>query len=244
MAGAVGRKRPQAASAPPRLIAVAGTGAGRGGSASLLLDDFADALGAYARMGGTSTAPDLIRLELGIAGPDPADVRTHAADAVVIGVDAPLSGHERERIRDRLAASFAPGVRTWCIACCAGASAAPAQRELAMLARAILPGAAAWRGGLALGGAEALPSLMRSPRLGAFRRPVSEAIDRMVAAVRLGCAVSDLDAVLQGGFIGDAPAHRDAPGSDGGVDGDDGLGGNIIIPRSTLATRIFYRAHR
>ena len=244
MTGAVGREKPRTASALPRLIAVVDADAGHAGTASLLLDDFADALVAYARMGGASTAPGLMRLELERADRGRSGGRAHEADAVVIGVDAPLPDCERERIRDQLAASLAPGVRTWCVACCAGETADPARRELAMLARALSPGTAAWYGGLAVGGAEALPSLMRSPRLGAFRRPVAEAVDRLVAAVRLGCPVSTLDAALRGEATGAVPAHRDALDAEDDAAGGDGLDGNVIVPRSTLATRIFYRTHR
>ena len=53
-----------------------------------------------------------------------------------------------------------------------------------------------WSGGVVAAGVDALPRLMRSPRLGRFRRPLSEAIDALVAAVRLGCALGDLPRVL------------------------------------------------
>ena len=43
-----------------------------------------------------------------------------------------------------------------------------------------------WGGALLLGGAETFEHLYRLPRLGAHRRPISQAIDLLVCAARLG----------------------------------------------------------
>ncbi len=43
-----------------------------------------------------------------------------------------------------------------------------------------------WGGALLLGGAETFERLYRLPRLGAYRRPLSQAIDLLVCAARLG----------------------------------------------------------
>ncbi|OUP09833.1 hypothetical protein [Collinsella sp. An2] len=51
----------------------------------------------------------------------------------------------------------------------------------------------AWGGGVAMGCGKALPRLMRSPRLGMWRRPLSEAIDRLIAALRMDCPLDELD---------------------------------------------------
>ena len=51
----------------------------------------------------------------------------------------------------------------------------------------------AWGGGVAIGCGKVLPRLMRSPRLGMWRRPLSEAIDRLIAALRMDCPLDELD---------------------------------------------------
>lgn len=49
-----------------------------------------------------------------------------------------------------------------------------------------------WSGGIAAGGGALLGRLMRCPRLGMWRRPLSEAIDKMIAAVRMGYTLPEL----------------------------------------------------
>ena len=48
-----------------------------------------------------------------------------------------------------------------------------------------------WNGALVIADAAILPALARSPRMGMFRRPVSEAIDRLILALRTGSVSAD-----------------------------------------------------
>ena len=48
-----------------------------------------------------------------------------------------------------------------------------------------------WNGALVIADAAILPALARSPRMGMFRRPVSEAIDRLILALRTGSTSAD-----------------------------------------------------
>ena len=85
-----------------------------------------------------------------------------------------------------------------------------------------------WSGGVVAAGADALPRLMRSPRLGRFRRPLSEAIDALVAAVRLGCAYGDLPRVLNNP-VTDTPAPPASAPAHG-----EGLDDVTLVPRPFL----------
>ena len=46
-----------------------------------------------------------------------------------------------------------------------------------------------WCGGVAICAGSGIAALRRSPRMGLLRRPFSEAMDKLVGAVRMGCSV-------------------------------------------------------
>lgn len=66
------------------------------------------------------------------------------------------------------------------------APSASDRQALAALQHDIEQMGANWGGALLLGGAETFEHLYRLPRLGAYRRPISQAIDLLVCAARLG----------------------------------------------------------
>ena len=178
--------------------------------ASLLLSDLADALVAYERL-AAGPGPDG-RPSGGAPRVEPlwpeggagalASLRPDR-DALVLGVCADLgdlvgAGADGERARGfvgaldaarRVLARVPRDVRAYAVAACPGPDPSPAGHALDGLARSCGEAGLAWMGGLAVAGAELTPGLSRQPRMGVLRRPVSEATDRVVAALRAGSAV-------------------------------------------------------
>ena len=136
---------------------------GEKGAARLLLDDLAAATDAYERRAGMGDgAIELLELAGGSAA---------RVDALVValGRGAPLCDLPRDaRPKTPVYAlltcdSGAAGLEAWC-------------RENGL----------AWSGSLVVGDARLLPATWSSPRLGWLRRPVSEAVDALVLALRTG----------------------------------------------------------
>ena len=132
------------------------------GAARLLLDDLAAATDAYeCRAGMGDDAIELLELRGGGAGVD--------ALVVALGRGAPLCDLPRDaRPKTPVYAlltcdSDAAGLEAWC-----------RENDLA------------WSGSLVVGDARLLPATWSSPRLGWLRRPVSEAVDALVLALRTG----------------------------------------------------------
>ncbi len=95
--------------------------------------------------------------------------------------------------RSARAANLVPGGHVYAIAADADWEPVAALTCLDHLEHACRTPGASWHGGIATGALGLLPRLMHSPRLGAWRRPLSEHIDRLVAAVRMGCTLGELD---------------------------------------------------
>lgn len=93
----------------------------------------------------------------------------------------------------------------------------PAIDSIERLRRICVQHKLTWGGGVAMGCGKALPRLMRSPRLGMWRRPLSEAIDRLIAALRMGCLLDELDSRTMSYGDTHVPIEgqrRPAPGQD------------------------------
>ena len=140
-----------------------------------LLSDFAEALPVYARLSGMD-APELVRAD----GADmPGD-----CDTVLLGALFDARGGNG-RLADALR-PCAPGTRVYALGAtdardpgCAG----PALDTLASLCEEL---GLSWMGGVVVGRAALFPRVMGCPRMGWARRPASEAVDRLIAAVRSG----------------------------------------------------------
>lgn len=147
----------------PHRVGLVCLDAGEKGAARLLLDDLAAATNAYeCRAGMGDGAIELLELAGGSAA---------GVDALVValGRGAPLCDLPRDaRPKTPVYAlltcdSDAAGLEAWC-------------RENGL----------AWSGSLVVGDARLLPATWSSPRLGWLRRPVSEAVDALVLALRTG----------------------------------------------------------
>lgn len=147
----------------PHRVGLVCLDAGEKGAARLLLDDLAAATDAYERRTGMGDgAIELLEL----AGGSAAGVN---ALVVALGRGVPLCDLPRDaRPKTPVYAlltcdSGAAGLEAWC-------------RENGLV----------WSGSLVVGDARLLPATWSSPRLGWLRRPVSEAVDALVLALRTG----------------------------------------------------------
>ncbi len=193
--------------------------------ASLLLEDLADALRAYAWMSGASK-PQVERVSIdepecaNASNVPAADTSANAPSAAVsptgaLAASATESGPARtsalvvalpagDGAEQRLGRTLeralkgalprtdgAAPVLVYVIAYIKeNASAADAAR-LDSLADACQECGTLWGGGILLGESALCPKLFSSPRLGAYRRPISQAIDRLIAAVRMGKSMEE-----------------------------------------------------
>ena len=147
----------------PHRVGLVCLDAGEKGAARLLLDDLAAATDAYERRTGMGDgAIELLELAGGSAA---------GVDALVVALgrgvplcDLPRDARPKTPVYALLTCdSDAAGLEAWC-------------RENGL----------AWSGALVVGDARLLPATWSSPRLGWLRRPVSEAVDALVLALRTG----------------------------------------------------------
>lgn len=158
-----------------------------------VLDDFEDALLAYDRAssgtlrGREKMEPAFTRLQAASASPAEL-LAIECCDAVIVGF-AVADPTIPDLVLDAQIARKAK--RLYAIAICPGRETAPGELALTCPEHALGTSPEVWHGGLVIaGGADILPA-QRSPRMGARRRARSEAIDRLIAAVRAGLSVRD-----------------------------------------------------
>lgn len=161
-----------------------------------LLWDLQDAIAAYARLSGTAL-------------PHPVDLKTNdvgAVDGIVLAVDDAFDDEAMtavEQILDRLGGT---GTRVYAMIQAAQEGAEQAHGAAVRLHKACERQGQLWCGGVVICAGSGIAALRRSPRMGLLRRPFSEAMDKLVGAVRMGCSIEH--AQLLGG------------GNAGGVDAD------------------------
>lgn len=161
-----------------------------------LLWDLQDAIAAYAQISGTAL-------------PHPVDLKTNdvgAVDGIVLAVDDAFDDEAMtavEQILDRLGGT---GTRVYAMIQAAQEGAEQARGAAVRLHKACERQGQLWCGGVVICAGSGIAALRRSPRMGLLRRPFSEAMDKLVGAVRMGCSIEH--AQLLGG------------GNAGGVDAD------------------------
>lgn len=161
-----------------------------------LLWDLQDAIAAYARLSGTAL-------------PHPVDLKTNdvgAVDGIVLAVDDAFDDEAMtavEQILDRLGGT---GTRVYAMIQAAQEGAEQARGAAVRLHKACERQGQLWCGDVVICAGSGIAALRRSPRMGLLRRPFSEAMDKLVGAVRMGCSIEH--AQLLGG------------GNAGGVDAD------------------------
>lgn len=161
-----------------------------------LLWDLQDAIAAYARLSGTAL-PHPVNLKADGVG---------AVDGMVLAVDDAFDDEAMiavEQILDRLGNAE---TRVYVVIQAASKNNKQADEVLDHLYRACILRDLAWCGGVVVYAGSGIAALRHSPRMGLLRRPFSEAMDKLVGAVRTGCSIEH--AQLLGG------------GNAGGVDAD------------------------
>lgn len=135
---------------------------------------------------------------------------SQSCSALVFAIDAPAAVpmQNYERACSAAFAMAEAGARVYAIVTVPGENAADGERLLQHLTSTCAGTGCRWSGGLVVTDAELIPRLMRAPRLGAWRRPVSETIDTLVAAIRLNCSLNAVDDLLEGHTaVGDSGDH-------------------------------------
>lgn len=145
-----------------------------------LLWDLQDAIAAYARLSGTSL-------------PCPVDLGTgdgvSAVDGIVFAVEDALDNEEMAVVEQALDCLGDAGARVYVVVQAAYGSAEQAHVAVGHLRKACEHRGLSWCGGVAICAGSGIAALRHSPRMGLLRRPFSEAMDKLVGAVRMGCSV-------------------------------------------------------
>lgn len=169
-----------------------------------LLWDLQDAIAAYAQLSGTAL-PRLVDLEANDAG---------AVDGMVLAVDDTFDDEAMavvEQMLDRLGNTEA---RVYVVVQVAHRSTEGVHMLVERLREACELRKLTWCGGAAICAGSGIAALRHSPRMGLLRRPFSEAMDKLVGAVRMGCSIghaqllggSDADSVDADGMVRAKPA--------------------------------------
>lgn len=182
---------------PPRRVALlCASPRGRTSTSHALLDDLADALAAYARVGDT-TCPDVLRLTCtpsgGLAGGD-----LEGADALVVAyplyVDGPPSGLVALLERIAREGSLPPGIAVYAVGNLGLYESCQLMPSLSQLRAFCGESGASWEGGVAVGGGGMVLATMGGPRMGSLRRRVSEAVDQLAIALLCGTPLGVVEA--------------------------------------------------
>jgi len=157
-----------------------------------LLWDLQDAIAAYAQLSGTAL-PRPIDLKADNAG---------AVDGMVLAVDDAFDDEAMiavEQILDRLGNTE---TRIYVVVQAASKNNRQADEALDRLYRACILRDLPWCDGVVVCAGSGIAALRHSPRMGLLRRPFSEAMDKLVGAVRMGCSIEH--AQLLGGGNADS----------------------------------------
>lgn len=163
---------------------------------AFLLWDLQDAIAAYARLSGTAL-------------PHPIDLKANDADTVADGIvlavedmpnDETMSAAQQalDRFGDTETRVYVV-VQTTC------GHTERAQMFIERLRKACELHRLTWCGGVVVCAGGGIAALRHSPRMGLLRRPFSEALDKLVGAVRMGCSVEHAQR-LGGGDTGNVTA--------------------------------------
>lgn len=160
-----------------------------------LLWDLQDAIAAYAQLSGTTL-------------PRPVDLKTNdtgVADGMALAVDDAFDDEAMiavEQILDRLGNTE---TRVYVVVQAASKNNKQADEVLDRLYRACILRDLPWCGGVVICAGSGIAALRHSPRMGILRRPFSEAMDKLVGAVRMGCSIEHAQ-LFGGGNAGSVDA--------------------------------------
>ena len=160
-----------------------------------LLWDLQDAIAAYGQLSGT-VLPRPVNLKANDAG---------AVDGMVLAVDDAFDDEAMiavEQILDRLGNTE---TRIYVVVQALSKNNKQADEVLDRLHRACILRDLPWCDGVVICAGSGIAALHHSPRMGVLRRPFSEAMDKLVGAVRMGCSIEHAQ-LLGGGNAGSVDA--------------------------------------
>ena len=161
-----------------------------------LLWDLQDAIAAYARLSGTSL-PRLVALE--------SDDDGSAADGIVFAVENALNYEAMSVVEQALDCLEGTETRVYVVVQADCGSPERAHTVVGHLREACERRGLSWCGGIVVCTGTGIAALRHSPRMGLLRRPFSEAMDKLVGAVRMGCSIEHAQ-LLGGGNAGSVDA--------------------------------------
>ena len=162
---------------------------------AFLLWDLQDAIAAYAQLSGTAL-PRPIDLEADDAG---------AVDGMVLAVDDAFDDEAMIAVEQILDCLGNTETRIYVVVQAASKNNKQADEVLDRLYRACLLRGLSWCDGVVICAGSGIAALRHSPRMGLLRRPFSEAMDKLVGAVRMGCSIEHAQ-LLGGGNAGSVDA--------------------------------------
>ena len=145
-----------------------------------LLWDLQDAIAAYAQLSGTAL-PRPVDLKANDAG--------SVADGIVLAIEDVADDETLTAIEQALERFGGTGTRVYVIIQTTCERPEPAHEVVKRLRKVCEQREQLWCGGVAICAGSGIAALRRSPRMGLLRRPFSEAMDKLVGAVRMGCSV-------------------------------------------------------
>lgn len=160
-----------------------------------LLWDLQDAITAYARLSGTAL-------------PRPVDLKANDAgvvDGMVLAVDDAFDDEAMSVVEQALDCLGGTETRVYVVVQAGCGSPERAHTVVGHLREACERRGLSWCGGIVVCTGAGIAALRHSPRMGLLRRPFSEAIDKLVGAVRMGCSIEHAQ-LLGGGNAEDVDA--------------------------------------
>lgn len=145
-----------------------------------LLWDLQDAIAAYAQLSGTAF-PRLVDLEANDAG--------SVADGIVLAIEDVVDDEALAAIEQAFERFGGAGTRVYAAIRAAQEGAKQARGTAVRLHKACERHDQLWCGGVVVCAGSGIAALRHSPRMGLLRRPFSEAMDKLVGAVRMGCSI-------------------------------------------------------
>ena len=174
-----------------------------------------DAIAAYAQLSGTAL-PRPVDLGVDDAG---------AVDGIVLAIEDVADDETLTAIEQALERFGGTGTRVYVAIRAAQEGTEQARGTAVRLHKACERQGQLWCGGVVICAGSGIAALRRSPRMGLLRRPFSEAMDKLVGAVRMGCSVEH--------------AQKLGGAATGGVDTD-----GMVRATSTLPTPIWHAVMR
>lgn len=144
-----------------------------------LLWDLQDAIAAYAQLSGT-VLPRPVNLKANDTG---------VVDGMVLAVDDAFDDEAMSVVEQALDCLGGTETRVYVVVQAGCGSPERAHAVVGHLREAWARRGLSWCGGIVVCTGTGIAALRHSPRMGLLRRPFSEAIDKLVGAVRMGCSV-------------------------------------------------------